>query len=96
IREWFDNAVNWAGLSDQLTKKLGVERFKNVVLSNPQIIFVDVRLSSASVKFPKVTFRVAAKDGYQLGSGEGTWTTLQLKIRVLYSSSKPNALLLPY
>ncbi|MFL1038900.1 hemagglutinin, partial [Mycoplasmopsis synoviae] len=28
IREWFDNAVNWAGLSDQLTKKLGAERFK--------------------------------------------------------------------
>ncbi|MFL1059812.1 hemagglutinin, partial [Mycoplasmopsis synoviae] len=71
IREWFDNAVNWAGLSDLLTKKLGVERFKNVVLSNPQIIFEDVRLSSASVKFPKVTFRVAAKDGYQLASGEG-------------------------
>ncbi|MFA7700241.1 hypothetical protein ABC604_03625, partial [Mycoplasmopsis synoviae] len=96
IREWFDNAVNWAGLSDQLTKKLGVERFKNVVLSNPQIIFEDVRLSSASVKFPKVTFRVAAKDGYQLASGEGTSTTLELKIRVLYSSSNPNALLLPY
>ncbi|MFL1073558.1 hemagglutinin, partial [Mycoplasmopsis synoviae] len=51
---------------------------------------------SASVKFPKVTFRVAAKDGYQLASGEGTSTTLELKIRVLYSSSNPNALLLPY
>ncbi|MFA7704192.1 hemagglutinin, partial [Mycoplasmopsis synoviae] len=37
-----------------------------------------------------------AKDGYQLASGEGTSTTLELKIRVLYSSSDPNALLLPY
>nr|ADF45430.1 phase-variable surface lipoprotein hemagglutinin [Mycoplasmopsis synoviae] len=97
IREWFDNAVNWAGLSDQLTKKLGAERFKNVVLSNPQIIFEDVRLlTRGSVKFPKVTFTVAAKDGYQLTSGEGTTTTLELKIRVLYSTSDPNALLLPY
>ncbi|MBD5789030.1 phase-variable hemagglutinin, partial [Mycoplasma synoviae GX11-T] len=96
IRAWFDNAINWAGLSDQLTKKLGVERFKNVVLSNPTITVEDVMLSSGSVKFPKVTFRVAAKDGYQLASGEGTSTTLELKIRVLYSSSNPNALLLPY
>ncbi|MFL1059901.1 hemagglutinin, partial [Mycoplasmopsis synoviae] len=38
IRAWFDNAINWAGLSEQLTKKLGAERFKNVILSNPQII----------------------------------------------------------
>ncbi|AKB11012.1 hypothetical protein VY93_01425 [Mycoplasmopsis synoviae ATCC 25204] len=97
IREWFATASNWAGLSDQLTKKLGVERFKNVVLSNPQIIFEDVRLlTRGSVKFPKVTFTVAAKDGYQLASGEGTSTTLELKIRVLYSSSNPNTLLLPY
>ncbi|WP_267268109.1 hypothetical protein [Mycoplasmopsis synoviae] len=96
IRAWFDNAINWAGLSEQLTKKLGAERFKNVVLSNPQIIFEDVMLSSGSVKFPKVTFTVTAKDGYQLASGEGTSTTLELKIRVLYSSSDPNALLLPY
>ncbi|WP_318026347.1 hypothetical protein [Mycoplasmopsis synoviae] len=97
IRAWFGDAANWAGLSDQLTKKLGAERFKNVVLSNPQIIFEDVRLlTRGSVKFPKVTFTVAAKDGYQLASGEGTSTTLELKIRVLYSSSDPNALLLPY
>ncbi|AAZ43666.2 putative phase-variable hemagglutinin [Mycoplasmopsis synoviae 53] len=97
IREWFREASNWAGLSDQLTKKLGAERFKNVVLLNPQIIFEDVRLlTRGSVKFPKVTFRVAAKDGYQLANGEGKTTTLELKIRVLYSSSNPNALLLPY
>nr|WP_318035609.1 hypothetical protein [Mycoplasmopsis synoviae] len=96
IRAWFGDAANWEGLSDQLTKKLGAERFKNVVLSNPQITVEDVMLSSGSVKFPKVNFTVAAKDGYQLTSGEGTTTTLELKIRVLYSSSDPNALLLPY
>ncbi|MFA7700236.1 hemagglutinin [Mycoplasmopsis synoviae] len=96
IRAWFGDAANWAGLSEQLTKKLGAERFKNVVLSNPQITVEDVMLSSGSVKFPKATFRVAAKDGYQLASGEGTSTTLELKIRVLYSSSDPNTLLLPY
>ncbi|WP_050703136.1 hypothetical protein [Mycoplasmopsis synoviae] len=90
IKAWFREASNWAGLSDQLIKKLGADKFKNVVLSNPQIIFEYVRLlTSESVKFPKVTFRVAAKDGYQLASGEGTSTTLELKIRVLYSSSNP-------
>ncbi|MBD5788812.1 phase-variable hemagglutinin [Mycoplasma synoviae GX11-T] len=96
LEAWFREASNWAGLSDQLTKKLGAERFKNVVLSNPTITVEDVMLSSGSVKFPKVTFTVTAKDGYQLASGEGTTTTLELKIRVLYSSSDPNALLLPY
>ncbi|WP_223211473.1 hypothetical protein [Mycoplasmopsis synoviae] len=96
IKAWFGEAENWEGLSDQLTKKLGTERFKNVVLSNPTISVETVTLSSGSVKFPKVTFRVAAKDGYQLASGEGTTTTLELKIRVLYSSSNPNTLLLPY
>ncbi|MBD5789044.1 phase-variable hemagglutinin [Mycoplasma synoviae GX11-T] len=97
IKAWFREVSNWTGLSEQLTKKLGVEKFKNVVLSNPQIIFEDVRLlTRGSVKFPKVTFTVTAKDGYQLASGEGTSTTLELKIRVLYSSSDPNALLLPY
>ncbi|MFL1059662.1 hemagglutinin, partial [Mycoplasmopsis synoviae] len=53
-------------------------------------------LSSGRVKFPKLTFRVTAKNGYQLASGAGTSTTLELKIRVLYSSSDPNALLLTY
>ncbi|MFL1005870.1 hypothetical protein ACJOMN_03995, partial [Mycoplasmopsis synoviae] len=27
IRAWFGDAANWAGLSDQLSKKLGAERF---------------------------------------------------------------------
>ncbi|MFL1038907.1 hemagglutinin, partial [Mycoplasmopsis synoviae] len=33
IREWFREESNWAGLSDQLNKKLGAERFKNVKLT---------------------------------------------------------------
>ncbi|MFL1037888.1 hemagglutinin, partial [Mycoplasmopsis synoviae] len=33
IRAWFGDAANWPGLSDQLTKKLGAERFKNVKLT---------------------------------------------------------------
>ncbi|MFA7707312.1 hemagglutinin, partial [Mycoplasmopsis synoviae] len=39
IREWFREASNWAGLSDQLTKKLGAERFKNVKLTFKEASF---------------------------------------------------------
>ncbi|MFL1038885.1 hypothetical protein ACJOMV_03880, partial [Mycoplasmopsis synoviae] len=33
IKAWFREASNWASLSDQLTKKLEAERFKNVKLT---------------------------------------------------------------
>ncbi|MFL1038886.1 hemagglutinin, partial [Mycoplasmopsis synoviae] len=39
IREWFREASNWAGLSDQLTKKLGAERFKNLKLTFKEASF---------------------------------------------------------
>ncbi|MFL1059590.1 hemagglutinin, partial [Mycoplasmopsis synoviae] len=61
IRDWIGDAANWAGLSDQLTKKLGAERFKNVNLTYKEVTF-----STNAIKTPTVTFTVAAKDGYTL------------------------------
>ncbi len=56
IKAWFGHAANWEGLSDQLTKKLGAERFKNVKLT-----FKEASFSSDNIKTPTVTFTVAAK-----------------------------------
>ncbi|MFL0973030.1 hypothetical protein ACJOLQ_04055, partial [Mycoplasmopsis synoviae] len=61
IKAWFREASNWASLSDQLTKKLGAERFKNVKLTYKEVTF-----STNAVKTPTVKFTVAAKEGYTL------------------------------
>ncbi|WP_225606990.1 hemagglutinin [Mycoplasmopsis synoviae] len=92
IREWFDNAVNWAGLSDQLTKKLGAERFKNVKLTYKEVTF-----STNAIKTPTVTFTVAAKDGYTLvDSGENASATeISLVVRVLYNRDNENTIQMP-
>ncbi|MFL1037890.1 hemagglutinin, partial [Mycoplasmopsis synoviae] len=49
IRKWFDNAAKWEGLSDQVTKKLGAERFKKVKLTYKEVSF-----STNAVKTPTV------------------------------------------
>ncbi|UBX98447.1 hemagglutinin [Mycoplasmopsis synoviae] len=92
IREWFREASNWAGLSDQLTKKLGAERFKNVKLTYKEVTF-----STNAVKTPTVTFTVAAKDGYTLvDSGENASATeISLVVRVLYNCGSENVIQLP-
>ncbi|MFL1028532.1 hemagglutinin, partial [Mycoplasmopsis synoviae] len=35
LQQWFDTPANWEKLSEQLTKKLGASKFKNVVLTAP-------------------------------------------------------------
>ncbi|MFL1049552.1 hypothetical protein ACJOMM_04025, partial [Mycoplasmopsis synoviae] len=35
LQNWFKGPANWKKLSEQLTKKLGVDKFKNVTLTNP-------------------------------------------------------------
>ncbi|MFL1073613.1 hemagglutinin, partial [Mycoplasmopsis synoviae] len=55
-------------------------------LTNPQVSYEEVTVNSNTWKNPKVTFNIQAKPGYQLASGAGTSTTLELKIRVLYTS----------
>ncbi|MFL1059594.1 hypothetical protein ACJONO_04515 [Mycoplasmopsis synoviae] len=37
LQTWFDTKANWNNLEDQLVKKLGREKFKNVKLTNPQV-----------------------------------------------------------
>ncbi|QGL45536.1 hemagglutinin [Mycoplasmopsis synoviae] len=92
IRDWFREASNWEGLSDQLTKKLGVERFKNVVLSQPNVTFEIINWNGQTWRVPTVTFNLAAKEGYEL---IGSTNTIALKIRVVYDSNDANAILFP-
>ncbi|MFL0972972.1 hemagglutinin, partial [Mycoplasmopsis synoviae] len=42
LQQWFDTPANWEKLSEQLTKKLGYDKFKNVTLTNPVISYDDV------------------------------------------------------
>ncbi|AAZ43676.2 putative phase-variable hemagglutinin [Mycoplasmopsis synoviae 53] len=77
IRKWFDNAANWEGLSDQLTKKLGAERFKNVKLTYKEVTF-----STNAVKTPTVTFTVAAKEGYTLDNSVNEISPLLLEFYI--------------
>ncbi|MFL1058660.1 hypothetical protein ACJONP_05155, partial [Mycoplasmopsis synoviae] len=42
LQQWFDTPANWEKLSEQLTKKLGSDKFKNVTLANPFISYDDV------------------------------------------------------
>ncbi|MFL1005847.1 hemagglutinin, partial [Mycoplasmopsis synoviae] len=76
IRKWFDNAANWQGLSDQLTKNLAAERFKNVKLTYKEVTF-----STNDVKTPTVTFTVEAQDGY---SFDNSANEIRHVVRVLY------------
>ncbi|MBD5788877.1 VlhA.4.02 variable lipoprotein family protein, partial [Mycoplasma synoviae GX11-T] len=91
IKAWFGDAVNWEGLSDQLTKKLGAERFKNVKLT-----FKEASFSSDNIKTPTVTFTVAAKEGYTLTTGDNASATeISLVVRVLYNRGSENVIQLP-
>ncbi|WP_223211476.1 hypothetical protein [Mycoplasmopsis synoviae] len=89
LEAWFREESNWTGLEDQLTKKLGEEKFKNMTLSNPTISWDEVRFSNRGSNkgylTPKVTFNLAAKDGYTLA--EESAATVTLTIRVLYKDS---------
>ncbi|AWL84040.1 hemagglutinin [Mycoplasmopsis synoviae] len=85
LQQWFDTPANWEKLSEQLTKKLGYDKFKNVTLTNPVISYDDVS-TGRDVRIPKVTFTVAAKDGYNLTEPTGETKQITLSIRVLYTS----------
>ncbi|WP_041351907.1 hypothetical protein [Mycoplasmopsis synoviae] len=90
LEQWFKvNQDKLSLVADQLTKKLGEEKFKNMTLSNPTISWDEVEFSNKGSNkvylTPKVTFNLAAKDGYALA--EGSTTTVTLTIRVLYKDS---------
>ncbi|AAZ43647.2 putative phase-variable hemagglutinin [Mycoplasmopsis synoviae 53] len=39
LQNWFNAPANWEKLSEQLTKKLGADKFKNVTLTNSQVSY---------------------------------------------------------
>ncbi|WP_225601437.1 hemagglutinin [Mycoplasmopsis synoviae] len=88
LRTWFDTPANWEKLSEQLTKKLGADKFKNVTLTNPVISYDDVS-TGRDVRIPKVTFTVAAKDGYNLTEPTGKQNKLLYQLE-FYTQVKIN------
>ncbi|AAZ43671.2 hypothetical protein [Mycoplasmopsis synoviae] len=94
LEAWFTNSANWAGLEDQLTKKLGSDKFKNVTLTNPVVTYEEITVNSNTWKNPKVTFNIQAKPGYQLTEPATNPKQISLTIRVLYSSQESNQNLL--
>ncbi|UBX99375.1 hypothetical protein [Mycoplasmopsis synoviae] len=93
LQNWFNAPANWEKLAEQLTKKLGADKFKNVTLSSPTVTYETISTDS-EIRIPKVTFTVAAKDGYNLTEPIGETKQISLSIRVLYTSatSTQNAL----
>ncbi|MFL1059768.1 hemagglutinin, partial [Mycoplasmopsis synoviae] len=85
---------NWAGLEDQLTKKLGAHKFKNVVLTAPTVSYEEVPVNSNAWKNPKVTFNIQAKPGYELTHTTTEPKQISLIIIFLYSYHESNQNLL--
>ncbi|WP_318033605.1 hypothetical protein [Mycoplasmopsis synoviae] len=90
LQQWFEaNQDKLSLVAEQLTKKLGEEKFKNMILSNPTISWDEVKFSNKGSNkgylTPKVTFKLAAKDGYTLAKESAN--TVTLTIRVLYKDS---------
>ncbi|WP_318033602.1 hypothetical protein [Mycoplasmopsis synoviae] len=94
LQQWFATESNWEKLSEQLTKKLGSDKFKNVVLTAPTVSYEEVTVNSNTWKNPKVTFNIQAKPGYQLTQPTTDPKQISLTIRVLYSSQESNQNLL--
>ncbi|WP_369027522.1 hemagglutinin [Mycoplasmopsis synoviae] len=88
LQEWFNTSSNLEKLAEQLTKKLGEEKFKNMVLSNPTISWDEVKFSNRLYLTPKVTFNLAAKEGYEKATG--SLETVTLTIRNLYKEANPD------
>ncbi|AQT41485.1 hemagglutinin [Mycoplasmopsis synoviae] len=88
LQEWFNTSSNLEKLAEQLTKKLGEDKFKNMVLSNPTITWDEVQFSNRLYLTPKVTFNLAAKEGYEKATG--SLETVTLTIRNLYKAADPN------
>ncbi|AKB10996.1 hypothetical protein [Mycoplasmopsis synoviae] len=86
LQQWFDTPANWEKLSEQLTKKLGANKFKNVTLTNPQVSYEEITVNSNTWKKPKVTFNIQAKPGYQLTEPATNPKQISLTIRVLYEN----------
>ncbi|TNK91749.1 hemagglutinin [Mycoplasmopsis pullorum] len=90
LEAWFSNSANWAGLEDQLTKRLGSDKFKKVKLTYRSITLTDFTAGKRATRWnPTVKFRVEAKDDYALDST--STSELDIVVRVLYKSAEANA-----
>ncbi|AAZ43641.2 hypothetical protein [Mycoplasmopsis synoviae] len=87
LQTWFNTKANWSNLEDQLTKKLGAERFKNVKLT-----FKEASFSGDDIKTPTVNFTVAAQDGYTL---DNSTNEISLVVRVLYNRDNESTIQMP-
>ncbi|WP_318035628.1 hypothetical protein [Mycoplasmopsis synoviae] len=86
LEAWFTNSANWAGLEDQLTKRLGSDKFKNVKLTYASVTLTDFTAGRGVTRWnPTVKFSVKAKDDYALDSTSAS--ELDIVVRVLYKSA---------
>ncbi|MFA7713118.1 hemagglutinin [Mycoplasmopsis synoviae] len=87
LEAWFKaNQDKFTLVADQLTRKLGSDKFKNVTLTNPQVSYEEITVNSNTWKNPKVTFNIQAKPGYQLTEPTTDPKQISLTIRVLYEN----------
>ncbi|MFA7713159.1 hemagglutinin, partial [Mycoplasmopsis synoviae] len=66
LEAWFAaNQDKFTLVADQLTRKLGEEKFKNMTLSNPTISWDESVWKTKTILTPKVTFNLTPKEGYE-------------------------------
>ncbi|WP_220096509.1 hemagglutinin [Mycoplasmopsis synoviae] len=90
LEQWFKvNQDKLSLVAEQLTKKLGEEKFKNMTLSNPEISWDEVKfsnkVSNKGYLTPKVTFNLTPKEDYKKASDSSE--TVTLTIRNLYKEA---------
>ncbi|AAZ43655.2 hypothetical protein [Mycoplasmopsis synoviae] len=86
---WFAaNQDKFTLVANQLTRKLGKDKFKNMVLSNPRITWDELTIPEGTILTPKVTFNLTPKEGYEKATG--SLETVTLTIRNLYKAAAPN------
>ncbi|MFL1094647.1 hemagglutinin [Mycoplasmopsis synoviae] len=87
LEAWFAaNQDKFTLVADQLTRKLGSDKFKNVTLTNPVVTYEEITVNSNTWKNPKVTFNIQAKPGYQLTEPTTDPKQISLTVRVLYKN----------
>ncbi|MFL1059730.1 hemagglutinin, partial [Mycoplasmopsis synoviae] len=75
-------------VADQLTRKIGKDKFKNMTLSNPRITWDELTIPEGTILTPKVTFTLTPKEDYEKASDPSE--TVTLTIRNLYKAADPN------
>ncbi|WP_369021700.1 hemagglutinin [Mycoplasmopsis synoviae] len=89
LEAWFAaNQDKFTLVADQLTRKLGEEKFKNMTLSNPTISWDESVWKTKTILTPKVTFNLTPKEGYEKATG--SLETVTLTIRNLYKEANPD------